>query len=146
MDWKIQKDHVSLTSGKYVLRIDRGEKIMENLLNFIKDHKIRSGVITGIGATSSAELGWFNPASQVYEKRSFDESCEITTMMGNIAWFENDPIAHIHMTLSKQDFSVVGGHLFEATVGVTCEIWIVASDMEIKRAVSPIGGLKLIDL
>jgi uncharacterized protein len=130
----------------HLLRIDRGEKIMSSLLDYIRENKIKSGFITGIGATSSAELGWFDPVREVYDKKVIDEPCEITSLVGNIAWFENDPIAHVHITLGKSDYSVVGGHMMEATVGVTCEIWIMESWMEAHRSINKIGGLKLLDI
>jgi hypothetical protein len=129
----------------HLLRIDRGEKIMESLLGYVRANTIKSGFLTGIGATMKAEIGWFDTQAQVYRTRVFEEPCEITTMIGNIAWHEGDPIAHTHITLGREDFSVVGGHLIEATVGVTCEIWLLESDMDIYRNPSSIGNLKLID-
>jgi uncharacterized protein len=144
----LSKKHnpVSQREHFHLLRIDRGEKVMSSLLDYIRENGIKSGFVTGIGATSSAEIGWFDPVKEVYEKKIIDEPCEITTLVGNVAWFENDPIAHVHITLGKRDYSVVGGHVIEATVGVTCEIWIMESEMEVHRSINKIGGLKLLDI
>lgn len=132
-------------SSNHLIRIDKGGKIIETLLEFAKEKKLKSAFLTGIGATSRAELGWFDPSEKVYKTRVFDDPCEITTMLGNIAWFGDDPVAHIHVTLSKPDFSVVGGHLIEATIGVTCEIWMVENDLRVERSLNNPWNLKLID-
>jgi predicted DNA-binding protein with PD1-like motif len=129
----------------HIIRLDRGEKIMERLLEYIRKTGIKSGFLTGIGATSMAEIGWFDPVKQIYEKKVVHEPCEITTMIGNRAWFGDEPVAHTHITLGKPDFSVVGGHLMEAVVGVTCEIWITESSLAVRRSITEIGNLKLID-
>jgi hypothetical protein len=129
----------------HILRFDRGEKIMEGLLGYVRKTGIRSGFLTGIGATSMAEIGWFDPAKEIYEKKVINEPCEIATMIGNIAWFGDEPVVHTHITLGKPDFSVEGGHLMEAVAGVTCEIWITESSFPVHRSVSRIGKLKLID-
>jgi predicted DNA-binding protein with PD1-like motif len=147
MDSRRVKDSHAIVplSDCHVLRLDRGDKIMENLIKYVQDNSIQSGFFTGIGATSTAEIGWFNPQTEKYETQTIQEPCEITTLVGNIAWHESTPVAHTHITLGKRDFSIVGGHLVEAVIGVTCEIWICETSMKIRRAPSIIGGLKLID-
>ena len=129
----------------HILRIDRGEKIVQSILEYAEREGIRAGFLWGIGATSSAEIGWFDPQAEVYRTRVIEQPCEITTLLGNIGRFEGKPIAHIHITLGLPDYSIVGGHLMEGTVGVTCEIWIQERELEIRRSVSNIGNLKLLD-
>jgi uncharacterized protein len=129
----------------HVLRFDRGDEILGSLIKWVRDNAIRSGTFTGIGAISDAKIGWFDPETQEYQTLEINEPCEITSIVGNIAWFEDTPVAHTHITLSKSDYSVVGGHLMEATVSVTCEIWITETPLHVSRSVSDIGGLKLID-
>ena len=131
----------------HIVRIDPGEKIMESLLRYIGERpdEIPSGFLTGIGATSSCEIGWYDLSDEEYKTRVIDENCEITTLIGNITWVEGKPLVHAHITLGKQDYSIIGGHLVEGTISVTGEIWIHQSDLVFTRTPSRFKGLKLID-
>lgn len=73
-----------------------------------------------------------------------EENCEITSLVGNISWTDGAPVVHAHVTLGGQDFSVVGGHLVEGTIGVTGEIWIRAASFPIHRGPSAFRNLNLI--
>ena len=47
--------------NKYIIRLDKGEEIVQTLKHFCKKHKIKLGYISGIGATNKAEIGLFKP-------------------------------------------------------------------------------------
>ncbi len=131
----------------HIVRLDPGEKIMENLLGYLAEHKeeIPSGFLTGIGATSSCEIGWYDLTDEEYKTTLIEENCEITTMIGNVARAEGKPIAHVHITLGRRDYSVIGGHLVEGTISVTGEIWIHKAPFHVGRSSARFKGLKLID-
>jgi hypothetical protein len=129
----------------HVVRIDPGEKIMETLLKYIREHNIRSGFLTGIGAANPIEIGWYDLDDQVYRTTVIKENCEITGIIGNIAWIDGNPIVHAHIMLGKSDYSVVGGHLMEGTITVTGEFWIHASEIPVGRKPVELRGLKLIN-
>ena len=136
----------SRTDGNlHVVRIDRGEKIMESLLNYIRKHKIKSGFLTGIGAVNPCEIGWYDLDGEIYRTTIIEGNCEITGVVGNIAWIDGDPIVHAHIMLGKKDYSVVGGHLIEGTISVTGEFWITQSEIAVGRKPVEPAGLKLID-
>ena len=44
---------------KYIVRLDKGEEVVETLTEFIKDEDIKLGRVTGIGAVDFAEIGLF---------------------------------------------------------------------------------------
>ncbi len=134
-------------NGMHMIRIDPGEKIMATLLEYLdgKETEIPSGFLTGIGATSSCEIGWYDLTDEEYRTKPVDENCEITSLIGNIAWIEGSPMVHAHITLGKKDYSIVGGHLVEGTVSITCEIWIQGTPIHVTRKPGLFKGLKLID-
>ena len=46
--------------NKFIVRLDRGEEIIETLKQFCKDMNIKSGSITGIGATIKSTVVLFD--------------------------------------------------------------------------------------
>ena len=129
----------------HLVRIDVGEKIIECLTAFIKERDIQSGFITGIGATSHATIAWYDVETGEYITTEIDEICELTSLVGNISWFEGQPMIHAHVTLGKRDYSIIGGHLIEAVIGVTGEFWIHSTPIKIVRTLSQFKKIKLID-
>jgi predicted DNA-binding protein with PD1-like motif len=100
----------------YQGNLDKGIEIVNGLVALLKQHKVSAGVISGIGAVSEAELGYFNAQTKAYEKVGFKENLEIVSLRGNISRKDNDVFPHLHAVLSKQDFSAIGGHLFSGIV------------------------------
>lgn len=96
--------------------LDKGVEIVHGLFSIMKQHEIRSGTISGIGAVSEAELGYFNAETKAYEKIRLKENLEIVSLRGNISQKDNEVFPHLHAVLSKRDFSAIGGHLFSGTV------------------------------
>ena len=131
----------------YIFRIDPGEKIMESLLGFLadKEKEIPSGFLTGIGATSSCEIGWYDLTDQEYKTHLFNENCEIASLVGNIAWEDGVPIVHAHIQLGRKDYSIIGGHLVDGTISVTGEIYLHISQTVVNRKPKLYKGLKLIE-
>ena len=56
---------------KYILRIDRGEDVVNVLTNFCREKDIRLGTISGIGAASLVEIGLFNVNTKEYKTKEF---------------------------------------------------------------------------
>ena len=46
------------------------------------------------------------------------------SLNGNIGWKDGNPLIQLHVTLGKEDMSVIGGHLIQATIGTIGEIFI----------------------
>lgn len=55
----------------YVIRIDAGEEIVESLARFAAGEGVRAESISGIGAASDPELGYFVRESREYVRRVF---------------------------------------------------------------------------
>ena len=67
---------------------------------------------------------------------------EITSLNGTIT----ESAIHIHATLADKNFQTVGGHLKEAIVGGTCEIYLEQIKATLERKADAETGLNLIDL
>jgi predicted DNA-binding protein with PD1-like motif len=110
--------------SNYILRLAKGELVLENIIKFIKDNKIKGGSISAIGGLSWAELGFYNLTAQAYVWTRFDEPLELLSMNGNIAWKGKEPYVHLHAAVSDASQYSRGGHLNEAETNGTVEIFI----------------------
>ena len=132
--------------NKYFIRLERGEKIIETLLKFCKDNKIRLGYLTGIGAVSEVELGHYFLEDKKYTSRKLKEPLEILNLSGNITEMDDKPYLHVHITVSDREMKAFGGHLKEAVVSATCEIVITEVKGELRRKFDDEIGLNMMDI
>jgi len=130
----------------YQLRLLKGEEIITTLTAFVKEKKLKSGVLIGLGAGTDLELGSYNLKKQRYHRRRFKGEYEICSLVGNIAWADNEPVLHIHTVISNERFTTYSGHLFASYVAATVEIAIIPGEKKILRQLEPDTGLKLLQL
>jgi predicted DNA-binding protein with PD1-like motif len=131
----------------WIVRLDKGEKLVESLTRLVKAEKIPSCWVSGLGGALNAELGFYDLQKKEYQWHNFDELMEITNLQGNLAWDGEEPQWHIHGTLSKSDASAIGGHIKELTVGGTCEVLLHRWYKEnLTRTKDDEIGLNLLDL
>jgi len=129
-----------------VLRLERGEKVIETLLAFCEREKIKGGYFNGLGAAAEVELAHFSLATKAYSILKLSGQYEITGLHGNISTMEGKPYIHSHITVGDGQFHSLSGHLKEAVVSATCEIIVVRLEAEIGRAKDGETGLNLLAL
>jgi len=129
----------------YVIRLDRGEKVVETLTRFCEKRKVRSAFFQGIGTCRRAELGFFLMDKGRYKFRKVPGDQEITSLMGNVSLLGGKPFVHAHIVISGPDFLARGGHLKEAEVLATCEIVLTPLSRSLTRTYSRSTGLKPLD-
>lgn len=134
------------TQNKYIIRLEKDEKIIETLTKFLNKQKIKSAHFTGIGAVSEAEIAHFNILKKEYSSKLFNEPLEIISLIGNIALVNNKTMIHAHISLADSDMKTHGGHLKEATVSPTCEIILEKLNISLKRKLDKATNLNLLDL
>lgn len=108
----------------YTLRFEKGEEFVSGLTNFVREHGIKGGWIVGLGGLSWAELGFYDLEKQQYIWKKFAQPLELANVTGNIAWIDDKPALHFHATISDADYQTYAGHLREAEVAGTVEIFI----------------------
>jgi len=133
------------TEKGYILRLFKGERIAEKITDFCVKESVHSGVFYGIGAVLEAELAFYSLAKKKYIFKKLEKPQEIVSLTGNIALVENKPFLHIHAVLANDDFICSGGHLKEAVVGATGEIYLFSLKDAIERIFDEEIGLKLLD-
>ena len=97
-------------------RLHRGDDLLLSLQNLARENRIDAAVILcAVGCVSRARL---RDASGV-TVRSIDEPCEIVSVTGTVSASR----CHVHVSLSREDLSTLGGHLVEGCiVNTTCEL------------------------
>ncbi len=132
----------------YTLRIEKGELVVETLLEFIREKDIKGAWVLGLGGLMWAELGFYDLNTQEYAWQKFDELLELTNLTGNIAWQDGKPVLHAHATVSDVSFHAHGGHLREAEAAGTVELLIHVWNNEegLARQKDKQTGLNLLSL
>lgn len=131
------------TDKGYVVRLFKWEHVVTSLTQFCIDENITSGFINGLGGAFEAELGFYYVDRKEYECKKFG-ACEIVSLIGNIAFVEGKPFLHIHAVIADTSFAAFGGHLKEATVSATCEVFITPFETKLERTMDEKIGLKLL--
>jgi predicted DNA-binding protein with PD1-like motif len=109
----------------YVLIFSTGDEVVSGLTGFAEKYNIKSAHYQGIGDAVHMEAGSFD-----YNRKQFRvipiDTAEVTSFTGDIAWFNQKPVAHTHVSAALADGTVKGGHLFKLVVGPTFELILTA--------------------
>ena len=140
-----------IKDGKsYIVRIDRGEEVLDKLNEFIKETDIKAATISGIGACSEVELGVYSVKKREYIKNKYEGEFEILSLIGNITQDAGDAYIHLHIMISDglaQGAGItVGGHLNKCIISGTCELRIDECENIYQRRVDDETGIKIIDI
>ncbi len=130
-------------AGGYLVRLDRGEEVMETLTSFLARKKIGAGVLQGIGAVEKIELGYFDLARKRYRTRKIAPVAEVVSLLGNISFLDGHPFIHAHIIIAGPDQKVLGGHFVRATVAITLEVFIRVIRSRVNRARDEATGFNL---
>ncbi len=128
----------------YVLRIQKGEEILESIQTVCRQENILLGSVTGIGAVGELTLGVFNSEKFAYETKDYTGDMEIASCMGNITTKQGQCYLHIHMAAGNPTKGVfVGGHLSRGIISLTGEFVLHAIPGQVEREFDPQVGLNL---
>ena len=130
--------------SKILVRLDPGEEVVAGVAEVCKKESVRLGVVSGIGAVNRAKVGLFKPDTKEYYSTVLEEPFEILALTGNVSEMNNELYLHLHITLADIKHNAFGGHLNEATVSATAEIWIDIAEGTMDRAFSDTVGLNLL--
>lgn len=133
------------TDNRYIIRLALGENFSEQLLKLCEKEEINTAFFYGLGATLSSELAYYNLRTNKYQNKQFDKTLEIVSLTGNITTVDKKPFIHAHIVLSDENYNCFGGHLKDAMIGGTCEIYLTKEELKLSRKDDTQTGLKLID-
>lgn len=129
-----------------VVRIDRGEEILDKIRELAIAENIKLASVTALGATNDFTVGVFNTAEKKYYANEFKGAFEIVSLTGTINTMDGEFYTHIHMSAGNEKGEVFGGHLNRAVVSATCEMTVTVIDGEVDRYHDDDVGLNLFRL
>ena len=99
-------------------RLHRGDDLLLSIREIAREYHIPAAVV--LSAVGCISRGRVRDASGV-RIQEIEEHCEILSLNGTVS--ENR--CHLHIALSKEDLSAIGGHLCEGCIiNTTCELVI----------------------
>jgi len=129
----------------YSIVLAKGDEVMSGLTDFARQNKVTSASFTAIGAFSRASVAWFDRTKKEYKLIPIEQQVELISMVGNIALVNDRPAVHTHVSLGSPDGTVRGGHLVEADVFPTLELFMTVYPTALHKQPDEATGLELID-
>ena len=102
----------------HCIRLRRGDDLMLSIKEICKEKHIAAGVV--LSAVGCISEGRIRDASGV-TIREIRDHCEIVSLDGTVS----EARCHLHIALSKEDLTTIGGHLCPGCIiNTTCELVI----------------------
>ena len=138
--------YAKLGTDNYVIRLESGDDILRSLQQFATSKKLGASLIEGIGSLNRVKLGHYDFKTKKYKYETFDDDLEILNLSGNISIMNRKPLPHVHVTLGRRDFSVIGGHLDEGSAANMVEVWVWKLPGRLLKAKDESIGLNVLQL
>ncbi len=127
------------------LVLDTDDEFISTLEEFARDNDITAAHFTALGAFRRATLAYFDWERKDYRDLPVPEQVEVTSLVGDIGVHDAQVKVHAHGVLARSDGSTVAGHVREAHVRPTLELFLTAyPGAALTRVKDPETGLELI--
>lgn len=121
------------TDNTYVLKLERGERVIETLTGWCAEVGINNATLSAIGAVEQVSCGYYELANKTYHFTTYPELVEVVSLTGNVMLKEGSPFLHVHAVFTDTNNQAFGGHVEEMTVGVVLEVIVTQLDTSIER-------------
>ena len=115
-------------TGVTELSMKTGDEVMSGLLDYVRAHKPKSGVLTGIGGFQSAVFAWYDPVKKAFKRIPVDTKGEVVAFTGSVSYRDGRARVHVHAIMSLADGTTRGGHLVSAKVSPIMQVFILRTD------------------
>ena len=129
----------------YAIILAKGDEVMSGLTDFARQNKVTSASFTAIGAFSHATVAWFDDGRKEFKLIPIEQQVELVSMIGDIALVNDQPAVHTHVAVASSDGIVRGGHVIDAFVFPTLELFMTVYPTPLHKESDEATGLKLID-
>lgn len=130
-------------NNNIVVRMDKGEEVISNIKKLADLENIKLASISALGAVNKFTVGVFMVDDKKYVSNHFEGCYEIVSLTGSINTMNDEVYTHLHMSCGDEKGLVVGGHLNEAYVSATVEMFINVIDGRVDRYFDENIGLNL---
>jgi len=130
-----------------VARVMPNEDLIDATKDIVKNHDVKAGLINVIGAFKIFTIGYFDLSTKEYNFKTFEEDVELISCMGNVSYKNGEPLIHIHVSVGKDDYNIIGGHLSQPSIiSITAEVFIYEIDQKLNRVNEQPFNLSLLEL
>lgn len=129
-----------------VARLDIGDEIIASLETICKENEIKSARVHAIGAVKNATVAMFDFAKGDYNETKLDRFMELLSLEGNVTQMNGETYIHLHASFGDSEGKAYGGHLKNAVIGATCEMFIEPLENVVNRIKDSDTGLNIFDL
>lgn len=130
----------------YAVIFGKGDEVLSGLTEFAERERIVAGYFTGIGALRSATFGWFDSTQKAYRDIPVNQQVELISLIGNVGMVNGAPQIHAHGAVGNPDGQTRGGHLLQALVWPTLEVFFTALPQRLEKTFDEETGLELFDV
>ena len=130
---------------EYAVIFGKGDEVLSGLLDFADEYQVTSGHFTAIGALSGATVAWFDDQKKMFHEIPINTQVEVLSMIGDLALYQGKPAVHTHMVVGDRDGKTTGGHVIEAFVFPTLEVFVTVDPTPLHKKYDPETDLTLID-
>ena len=126
---------------QYIFRLHRGDDLLESIAAFCRRELMRAGYAAcWVGCVSRARIRWADGITQ----HEYEERLEIVSLTGTVS----EERCHLHIAFSREDMSLLGGHLCSGcTVNTTAEVVLCSIDsVSFAKAFDPETGYNELDI
>lgn len=130
-------------NNQYFISLAPGDEINSSFEKLAKIEEIQSAWISGIGALTDMEMGYYNIDTKDYIRKNYSDDYELTSLSGNITLKNGEVYSHTHITFSDRKFNVFGGHLFKGIISAAGEFVMTVGEKPLNRKFNEPIGLAL---
>ena len=129
----------------YVLIFAKGDEVLSGLTDFAAAEHVQAAHFSAIGAFQQVTTAWFDPQKKQYRLHHIQGPVELVSLLGDVALADGKPVVHSHLAIGHPDGRVEGGHLIEAYVFPTVELFLTVYPTPLYKKADPETDLHLID-
>lgn len=123
--------------GVHFLRLDLGDTFPGDVPVHLERQGVRFATVQGIGAFREARIGYLDHSTGRYGSQVVRGDLEVVSLLGNVTLKDGKPFFHVHTTIATKEGTTLAGHLFEAEVGATLELFVHPLAAEVRREKHP---------
>ncbi len=129
----------------YVLVFAKNDEIISGLTEFAQKYNVTAAHFKGLGDAMRAKVGWYEKSNKQFKVIPIDQPAEITSLIGNITMNNGKPVVHAHINLADSNGMVHGGHLLEAFIFPTLEVFVTVEPTTMYKKMYEEAGAFVID-
>jgi predicted DNA-binding protein with PD1-like motif len=126
--------------------LEQGDDVHETIQSFCRDHNVSNATLEGIGSVEDPTLAHYSIHTKEFHNQKFQGVYEVASMLGNVALVDDQPFAHVHVTVAGVDLTARAGHLVQAQCSATLEVLVRPYETSYIKRLDDAIGLQVWDL